>query len=153
MSAPPEFAHGDPQLVSYLLGLLTDEDTERLDEMSFVDDHVALDLRVVENDLVDAYVRGAMTGNTRQRFESAYVSSPHRLQKVRFAEAFLAVTERRERLWSLPPTEHANCLDARAMPRCRPDGCGPGFDFDFRRRDDAGGWSLDARSGGLDGRR
>src|SRR5688572_20795084 len=104
MSAPPEFAHGNPRLVSYLLGLLTDEDAERLDEMSIADDDVALDLRVVENDLVDAYVRGAMTGDTRQQFELAYLSSPHRSRKVRFAEAFRAVTDRRERLWLLPPT-------------------------------------------------
>ncbi len=38
------------------------------------------------------------------------------------------------------------------MRGCRHDGHGPGSDFDFRRSDDAGGWSLDARSGGLGGR-
>jgi hypothetical protein len=86
------------------LGLLTEEDAERLDEMSIADDHVALDLRVVENDLVDAYVRGAMTDGTREQFELAYLSSPHRFCMVRFAKAFCGVTERRERVWPLPPT-------------------------------------------------
>jgi hypothetical protein len=103
MSAPHEVAYGDPQLVSYLLGLLTDEDAERLDEMSIADDRVALDLRVVENDLVDAYVRGAMTGHTREQFELAYLTSPHRFRMVRFAEAFCGVTDRLERVWPLPP--------------------------------------------------
>ena len=103
MFAPHEFSDEDEQLVSYLLGLLTDEDAERLDEMSIADDHVALDLRVVENDLVDAYVRGAMTDDTREQFELAYLSSPHRFCMVRFAEAFCGVTDRLERVWPLPP--------------------------------------------------
>ena len=103
MFAPHEFSDEDKPLVSYLLGLLTEEDAERFDEMSIADDHVALDLRVVENDLVDAYVRGAMTDDTREQFELAYLSSPHRCSMVRFAEAFRGVTDGLERVWPLPP--------------------------------------------------
>ena len=75
-------------LERYLLGLLSDEDAERIDESSIVDDEVAERLRVVENDLVDAYVRGALAGEVRDRFESLYLSFDHRRQKVEFARTF-----------------------------------------------------------------
>jgi hypothetical protein len=93
MSAAHESGHDDQQLVRYLLGLLPDEDTERLDEMSIADEEVAARVGVVEDDLVDAYVRGTMPDDTRARFESVYLSSPRRRQKVRFAESFLRAVD------------------------------------------------------------
>lgn len=94
MSAPHESGHDDQQLVQYLLGLLPDEDTERLDEMSIADEEVAARLGVVEDGLVDAYVRGTMPTDTRERFELVYLSSPRRRQKVKFAASFLEVADR-----------------------------------------------------------
>ena len=87
---PPldEQGHDTRHLERYLLGLLSDEDAERLDELSIVDDDVAERLRVVENDLVDAYVRGTLAGELRDRFESTYLSSDRRRQKVQFARTF-----------------------------------------------------------------
>jgi hypothetical protein len=72
-------------LVRYLLGLLPDEDAERLDEASIADDEVAWRLRVVEDDLVDAYVNGTLAGETRKRFELVISSSERRREKVQFA--------------------------------------------------------------------
>jgi hypothetical protein len=89
-----ESTHDDQQIVGYLLGLLPDEETEQLDEMSIAHDEVAWRLRVVENDLVDAYVGGTLAGETRERFESFYLSSPRRRQKVRFAGTFLRTVDR-----------------------------------------------------------
>ena len=86
----------DPlELERYLLGLLPDQDAERLDEMSISDDDVAGRLRVVENDLVDAYVRGTLSGEKLERFESFYLSSERRRQKVRFARTFLRAVDRK----------------------------------------------------------
>jgi anti-sigma factor RsiW len=84
----------DDQLVRYLLGILPDEDAERLDELTVWDDEMAWRLRIVENDLVDAYVAGTLTGETLERFESFYMSSDRRRRKVRFARGFLAALER-----------------------------------------------------------
>jgi hypothetical protein len=89
MSLPHEPGHDDNQLVQYLLGLLPSEDAERLDEASIVDDEMAARLRGVEDDLVDAYVRGALTGETLTRFESHYLLSPRRREHVAFAGRFL----------------------------------------------------------------
>jgi len=97
MSVSDESGYGDQQLVQYLLGLLPSEDAERLDEASMVDDDVAARLRSVEDDLVDSYVRGALTGETLRRFESHYLSSPLRRERVAFAGRFLRAVDRSER--------------------------------------------------------
>ena len=82
------------QLVRYLLGLLPEEEADRLDEASIADDEVVARLRSVENDLVDAYVRGLLDPETRARFESFYLKSPRRREKVKFAERFLGAVDR-----------------------------------------------------------
>jgi hypothetical protein len=84
----------DPQLVDYLLGLLPEEETERIDEQSIVDDEVAARLRCVENDLVDAYVSGTLEGAILARFESYYLASPRRREKVQFARRLLRAIDR-----------------------------------------------------------
>jgi hypothetical protein len=93
---PPlhESGHDDQQLVRYLLRLLPDEEADRLDELSISDDDVAWRLRMVENDLVDAYVSGALTGERLERFESFYLSSARRREKVRFAGSFFGAVDR-----------------------------------------------------------
>jgi hypothetical protein len=86
MSSVPESTLGDEQLVRYLLGLLPEEEAERLDEASVVDDETAARLRMAEDDLIDAYVGRALSGEVLARFESYYLASPLRREKVRFAE-------------------------------------------------------------------
>ena len=83
----------DDQLVRYVLGLLPDEQTERLDEASIADDEVAARLRVVEDDLVDSYVRGTLEPERRARFESYYLSSPRRRERVKFAASFVRAVD------------------------------------------------------------
>src|SRR5262245_13052934 len=82
-------APGDKRLVRYLLGLLPDAETERLDEASIVDDDVAARLRVVEDDLVDAYVVGTLDQTTLEIFEWYYLASPRRRQRVAAAQRLL----------------------------------------------------------------
>jgi hypothetical protein len=94
MSLPHASRPDDQQLVRYLLGLLPEDDVERLDEMSIADDEVAWRLRTVENDLVDAYLRGTLTGEMHERFESVYLASPRRRQKVEFAGGLLRAVDR-----------------------------------------------------------
>jgi hypothetical protein len=77
----------DQILLRYLLGSLPEEEAERLDELSIGDDAFAWRLSAVENDLVDAYVRGELSGGDLAEFKKRYLSSPRRLQKLEFAEA------------------------------------------------------------------
>ena len=90
MSPLTDAALDDRQLERYLLGLLPEGDAERLDELSITDDDVAGRLRIVEDDLVDAYVSGELAGELLERFESFYLSSERRRQRVRFARSLLA---------------------------------------------------------------
>ncbi|MGH9144041.1 MAG: hypothetical protein ACRD2I_23125, partial [Vicinamibacterales bacterium] len=94
MALPDKTGHTDEQLVQYLLGLLPPEEAERLDEASIVDDDVAARVRGVEDDLVDAYVRGALAGERLARFESYYLASPRRREQVAFAGRFLPAVDR-----------------------------------------------------------
>ena len=80
--------YDDKLLTDYLLGSLPEEETGRLDELSFTDDEMAARLQTVENDLIDAYARGELTGQTLERFNSYYLSSPLRREKVAFARRF-----------------------------------------------------------------
>jgi hypothetical protein len=82
------------QLVRYILGLLPEKDAERIDEASIVYDEVAAQLRIVENDLIDDYACGNLTGETLEWFESYYLASARRRENVRFATSFLAAVDR-----------------------------------------------------------
>ena len=96
----------DQRIMPYLLGV----PDERLDELAVADDNFAARLAAAENDLVEAYVRGELSGESRERFESFYLTSEERREKVRFAEAFL--------LWS-------SAIPAPADARRRPHGRWP----------------------------
>jgi len=81
-------------IVDYLLGASTEAETERLDEMSLTDDDFADRLRAVENDLIDSHVRGELSGDGLSKFNSHYLASPVRRDKVRFAETFLGFADK-----------------------------------------------------------
>ena len=81
-------------IVQYLLVSLPEDETERMDELAIADDEFAMRLQFVENDLVDAYVRGELSGETLERFSSFYFTSPKRREKVRFAQVFQKAPDR-----------------------------------------------------------
>jgi hypothetical protein len=78
-------SYDDETLRRYLVGELSPHEAERLDELSITDDAIAARLATLEDDLVDAYVRGRLVTQT-----------PTARRKVELAEALLA-RERRER--------------------------------------------------------
>lgn len=91
----PDLSVFDTQiLVQYLLGLLPEGDAKHLDELSVVDDEFAMRLSMVENDLVDAYVRTDVSEEIRERFRTFYLSSAKRRQKVNFATQLLGLEEK-----------------------------------------------------------
>src|ERR1041384_15798 len=87
MSSQDKSIYDDQLLTRYLLGALPTEQTERLDELSITDDEIAARLSAVEYDLVDAYVRGEIRGEGPARFESFYLSSVERRERVHFGRA------------------------------------------------------------------
>lgn len=87
-------AFNDQQVIGYLIGTLPEQEAGRLDRLSVEDDEFAVRLTAVENDLVDAYVRGELSEETRVRFRSHYLSSPMRRERLRFAQSLVAVADR-----------------------------------------------------------
>jgi hypothetical protein len=91
MSSSGKQIYDDRLLTRYLLGVLPAEEAERLDELSIADEEFVWRLHGIENDLVDAYVRGKLSGEDLQQFKAFYLSSPKRRLKVEFAEGLLAL--------------------------------------------------------------
>ena len=107
--APSENQALDDELLKrYLLGALPEAETERLHELSITDDGLAARLDALENDLVDAYVRGEVPQEDRDQFKSFYLASPKRREKVRLAEGFLALQGRAARAAGIQEAEAAS---------------------------------------------
>lgn len=107
----------DEVLKAYLFGDLASDETERLDELSIVDDDFAARLDSVETDLVDAYVRGELSGNTLDKFQKVYLSSAQRRQRVAFAESLRHhIPQRGGRLVPAKPMR-SSWLDLFRLPR------------------------------------
>lgn len=85
----PDQSLNEQLIIDYLLGDLPESENERLDELSVTNDEFAEFLQAVENDLVDAYVRDNLSENKRARFQSHYLASSKRREKVAFAQTFL----------------------------------------------------------------
>lgn len=83
-------SYNDQQLIQYLLGVLPDDEAQHLDELSVADDEFALRLQTAEHDLLDSYARGDLSGEILQQFESFYLTSPRRREKLAFAEVLHA---------------------------------------------------------------
>jgi flagellar motility protein MotE (MotC chaperone) len=83
----------DHSMTEYLLGASSAKETERLDEMSLADSEFADRLRVVEDDLVDAYIQGELPRDLLQRFTSYYLATPLRREKVHVAMTFLTFAD------------------------------------------------------------
>lgn len=94
MTFARDIAGSHEHLVRYLLDLLPDDEAQPLDEATIVDDRVAARLRVVEDDLVDDYVRGALDAEMSSRFESHYMASPRRRRRVAFAAGLATAIDR-----------------------------------------------------------
>jgi hypothetical protein len=109
MSSSSDHDVDDDALVRYLTGRVTSEEAERFDELSIADDGLAERLRAIENDLVDAYARGELTGTARDAFTAGYLAAPGHREKVKFAEALYAREKK--------PTPRAGLATQRLSPR------------------------------------
>ena len=89
-----ELQYNHQSLHEYLLGTLSEAETERFDESSFTDENFAAALKSAEQDLTDAYIQGELTGATLEKFEAHYLASPLRREKVEFARAFQVYAEK-----------------------------------------------------------
>ena len=81
----------DAQLTRYLLGELTEEQQAEIEERAFRDRRYLLEIEAVECDLIDDYVRGALSEVQRRQFEERFLASAERRRKLKFAQALRSV--------------------------------------------------------------
>ncbi|MBI3649976.1 MAG: hypothetical protein HY231_02880 [Acidobacteria bacterium] len=79
--------YNEESLRRYLLGQMDEAEQTRNEEKYFADpDYFAL-LQIVEGELIDAYVCGQLSAAERQNFESLFLQSPDRRQRVELIRA------------------------------------------------------------------
>ncbi len=74
-------------LKSYLLGELKPEEQQQLEQRLMIDTAVFEELQLAEEELIDDYLRGTLTGREREKFENFFLLAPERRQKLSFAKA------------------------------------------------------------------
>ena len=72
----------------YLLGTLSEDERARLEERYFSDDKDFEEIEIAEEELIDRYVRGELTGAEHAEFEQTVVRSPRLVERVEFAKLF-----------------------------------------------------------------
>jgi hypothetical protein len=75
----------DEAAVRHLLGLATEQEKTALEETLFKDSKAFEEIAAIEDDLIDDYLSGALTGNERSSFEAAYFATAERRARVDFA--------------------------------------------------------------------
>jgi hypothetical protein len=71
--------------VRYVLGTLSDEEKERLEESYFVDDAEFEEFQIAEEELIDRYVRGELSKQESDQLEKTFSRSPRLIERVQIA--------------------------------------------------------------------
>lgn len=80
------------QVKQYLLGTLSAEDKLRFEEKYFDDDNLFEEIEIVEDELIDAYVREQLAPRDRERFKEVVTASPRLTNRVDFARVLAKST-------------------------------------------------------------
>jgi hypothetical protein len=76
-------------LVRYLLGQLPEEEQDRVEDRYAVDEDFFEELLIIETELIDQYVKDELPGRARQQFETYFLSSPSRFERLDTARTMM----------------------------------------------------------------
>jgi len=79
----------DQRIIAYLLEELPPEEAERFEEECFAAEDWPGELAAVEGELIEDYLRGELTPERRRRFETQYLTTAARRERVRMVAALL----------------------------------------------------------------
>jgi hypothetical protein len=82
-------------LLRYVLGELSEEETQSGDARFFLDDTFASALDETYRDLLDAYAADEITGIEKERAERAFFAGPYQGHQLKALQAIQSLTERR----------------------------------------------------------
>lgn len=81
-------------LRAYLLGALSPEEQEPIDDQIAEDEAAHEDLLATQDDLIHAYLADALPAADRERFESHFLASPRRRERMAFIRSLLVAVAR-----------------------------------------------------------
>ena len=84
----------EARLVQYLLGDLSAEEHAQMEERLFNDDALSEELHAAADDLIQAYLAGSLSEGERARFETYFLASSRRRQRLDFMRALLPAVRR-----------------------------------------------------------
>jgi hypothetical protein len=86
----------EPELrsVQYLLGRTPVEERSQIEERLFTDDAFAEELQATADDLIHAYLAGALTEDDRSRFETHFLASTAHRERLAFIRGLLSAVQR-----------------------------------------------------------
>lgn len=103
-------------LVRYLLGDLAAPEREQVEETYFHNGDTWQALKEAETDLIDSYVTGELTERQRTQFESFFLASAERRDRVSVAQALRDPEIRDELRGSISPKPALNAHDRATWP-------------------------------------
>jgi len=89
----------------YLLGRLSDQAREQVEERLLGDDDFVEKLSTTEDGLIDDYVFGTLSGNDRKSFEKNFVINDERRRKMQFAQSLDVYLDKLDGPLPSTPTE------------------------------------------------
>jgi hypothetical protein len=95
------------RLTRYLLGELAPADHEAVEARYFADDEAFADLQMVEDELLEGFVRGRLDGGRAQAVRSHYLSTREGRQKMEFSRALLHMADERSPALPAAPVRRA----------------------------------------------
>jgi hypothetical protein len=84
----------EQRLVEYLLGGLLPEERVQTEERLFGDDELHEEFEATADDLIHVYLAGTLSRDDRVRFETHFLASPRRRQRLEFVRGLLAAVDR-----------------------------------------------------------
>ncbi|HYP52249.1 MAG TPA: hypothetical protein VEQ42_01845, partial [Pyrinomonadaceae bacterium] len=79
----------DERIIAYLLKELPEEELERFEDECFASENWPAQVGMVEEELIDDYLSDALAPEQRRSFESNYLTTSARVERVRFAAALM----------------------------------------------------------------
>lgn len=91
-----QFFH-DARIRKYLLGDISQEDQERIEQRLLIDEEFGEELSMTRTEMVDAYVAANLSTKEREQFEKHFLSTPEHVQVMEIARALAKRLEDRGR--------------------------------------------------------
>lgn len=92
MTAATETARAEA-LIGYLLGTISPDEQERIEERYFTDDDAYEELLATSDDLIHGYLVGALSETEQRLFEAHFLASPWRRERLQPMRDLLALVQ------------------------------------------------------------